>query len=174
MQFEDSVWCGRGDLNPHAFWAPPPQDGVSANFTTSARVGIHREYNKFSSGLRGRSVAGSAALKVFREGCKTVELDEPLRGHRWREIVMFQHPGIGMMHVDGVQAGRQRGVDIGTGTVSDHPCGLVHERVPADDLAIGVGMFFRWNLNRGEVHMDAGAVQLLLLLARISFSDQNE
>jgi hypothetical protein len=24
-------------LNPHAFWAPPPQDGVSANFTTSAR-----------------------------------------------------------------------------------------------------------------------------------------
>src|SRR5882757_11385599 len=33
---EDSVWCGRGDLNPHAFWAPPPQDGVSANFTTSA------------------------------------------------------------------------------------------------------------------------------------------
>ena len=31
-------WCGRGDLNPHAFWAPPPQDGVSANFTTSARI----------------------------------------------------------------------------------------------------------------------------------------
>src|ERR1035441_10460757 len=31
-------WCGRGDLNPHAFWAPPPQDGVSANFTTSAHA----------------------------------------------------------------------------------------------------------------------------------------
>src|SRR4051794_34968522 len=29
-------WCGRGDLNPHAFWAPPPQDGVSASSTTSA------------------------------------------------------------------------------------------------------------------------------------------
>lgn len=55
MQFEDSVWCGRGDLNPHAFWAPPPQDGVSANFTTSARVGIHAEYNKSSRTLRGRS-----------------------------------------------------------------------------------------------------------------------
>jgi hypothetical protein len=49
---------------------------------------------------------GSAPLEVFREGRKTVELDEPLRGHRWREIVMFQHPGVGMMHVDGVQSGR--------------------------------------------------------------------
>jgi hypothetical protein len=31
------IWCGRGDLNPHAFWAPPPQDGVSASSTTSAK-----------------------------------------------------------------------------------------------------------------------------------------
>ena len=28
--------CGRRDLNPHALWAPPPQDGASANFATSA------------------------------------------------------------------------------------------------------------------------------------------
>lgn len=25
-----SLGCGRRDLNPHALWAPPPQDGVSA------------------------------------------------------------------------------------------------------------------------------------------------
>jgi hypothetical protein len=30
--------CGRRDLNPHALWAPPPQDGASANFATSALV----------------------------------------------------------------------------------------------------------------------------------------
>jgi hypothetical protein len=29
-------WCGRGDLNPYAFWAPAPQAGASANFATSA------------------------------------------------------------------------------------------------------------------------------------------
>jgi hypothetical protein len=31
-----NIKCGRRDLNPHAFWAPPPQDGASANFATSA------------------------------------------------------------------------------------------------------------------------------------------
>src|SRR4029077_14306137 len=30
-------WCRRRDLNPHAFWAPPPQDGVSASSTTPAQ-----------------------------------------------------------------------------------------------------------------------------------------
>src|SRR5262249_43829072 len=29
-------WCARRDLNSHAFWAPPPQDGVSASSTTRA------------------------------------------------------------------------------------------------------------------------------------------
>jgi hypothetical protein len=44
-------WCGRGDLNPHAFWAPPPQDGVSANFTTSAHTGTAKSV--FQAGRRG-------------------------------------------------------------------------------------------------------------------------
>ena len=29
-------WCGGGDLNPYALWAPAPQAGASANFATSA------------------------------------------------------------------------------------------------------------------------------------------
>ena len=29
-------WCRRGDSNPHERRSPPPQDGVSANSTTSA------------------------------------------------------------------------------------------------------------------------------------------
>ena len=30
------IWCGGGDLNPYALWAPAPQAGASANFATSA------------------------------------------------------------------------------------------------------------------------------------------
>src|SRR5271157_660209 len=47
-------WCGRGDLNPHAFWAPPPQDGVSANFTTSAlqKVYFFQSLTRTSSSRR--------------------------------------------------------------------------------------------------------------------------
>ncbi len=38
--------CGRGDLNPYAHRAPPPQDGVSANFTTSAMFQLTIETTK--------------------------------------------------------------------------------------------------------------------------------
>ena len=31
-------WCRRGDLNPHGGYPPPPQDGVSTNSTTSAKL----------------------------------------------------------------------------------------------------------------------------------------
>src|SRR5690606_40080802 len=30
-------WCGWRDSNSHELGSPPPQDGVSTNFTTSAR-----------------------------------------------------------------------------------------------------------------------------------------
>src|ERR1019366_3806966 len=42
-----SLWCGGGDLNPYALWAPAPQAGASANFATSA-IGEPYEYNKIS------------------------------------------------------------------------------------------------------------------------------
>ena len=144
-------------MNPHAFWAPPPQDGVSANFTTSARVGIHREYNKFYCALRGWS-GRLVSLKMLCEGRESVELDEPLRGQGLRQIVVFEHPGVGVVHVDSVQSCSERGVDIGTGTVADHPRGLVREIIPRDYLPIGIGVFFRWDLDRGEVHVYAGAI----------------
>ena len=138
-------------------------DGVSANFTTSARWG-----NPSRVGQIGQW------LEVLHEGGEAVELDEALRRHGLGEIVVLEHPGIGVMHVDGVQAGGERRVDIGTRTVTDHPCGLRRERVARDDLAIGVRMLLGWDLDGGEVHVDAGAVEFFLLLARIAFGDQDE
>ena len=48
-----NLWCGGGDLNPYAFWAPAPQAGASANFATSA-LGEPYEYNKISRFGAGR------------------------------------------------------------------------------------------------------------------------
>jgi hypothetical protein len=63
---ERSILCGRRDLNPHAFWAPPPQDGASANFATSA--------------FRTRTNYGKYLLKVnmneIEEGAENTEKDK--------------------------------------------------------------------------------------------------
>ena len=88
-------WCGRGDLNPYAFWAPPPQDGVSANFTTSALgsafdcniqaetvvEGRLRRFLLCSGGLRGkkrealsRLQAQSARHRRSGSGCQKHQL----------------------------------------------------------------------------------------------------
>jgi hypothetical protein len=113
-------------------------------------------------------------LEVVCQSGEAVELNEALGRHGAREIVVFEHPGVGVMHVDGVKTGGERGVDIGTGAVTDHPCGLGCERVACDDLAIGVGVLLGRDFDRGEVHVDAGAIELLLLLERISLGDEDE
>src|ERR1700679_106215 len=92
------------------------------------------------------------ALEVFGKCVETVKLEQALRGHRLREMVVLQHPGVGMMHVDGVKTDSDRWVDIGTRAVADHPRGLWHKRIPCDDLAIGIGVLLRRDLNSGEVH----------------------
>ena len=135
---------------------------MAANFTNSSR------WKSFASVTIGKR------LEVFREGGEAVELDEALRRYGFGEIVVLEHPGIGVMHVDGMQAGGEGRVDIGTRTVTNHPCGLWCERVAGDDLAIGVGMLLGRNLDGSEVHVDAGAVEFFLLLARIAFGDQDE
>ena len=63
---------------------------MSANLTNSSRW-------KFFA-----SVTIGQRLEVFREGSEAVELDKALRRHRFGKIVVLEHPGIGVMHVDGV------------------------------------------------------------------------
>jgi hypothetical protein len=129
-------------------------------------VGILREYNKSASGDR--------VLEVLCEGGETLELEEPLGRHGLRELVVFKHPGVRMMDVDGMKTGGERGVDVGTRTIADHPGGLWRERVPRDDLAINFGVLLGRNLDGGEMHVDAGAIELPLLFAGIALGDENE
>ena len=58
-------------------------------------------------GLRGRSADGQVGLKVFGRVVETVKLEQALRRRGLRREFVFQRPGVGMMHVDGVQAGRR-------------------------------------------------------------------
>src|ERR1019366_10782787 len=40
------------------------------------------------------------------------------------KFVALQHPGVMVGNKDGVQSGLQRGIDVGLGTVADHPGAL--------------------------------------------------
>ncbi len=63
-------------------------------------------------------------LEMFEKGSESVEFEEALPGGRGIDHFMFKHPGVGMMHQHCVQAGGERGIDIGARTVADHPRAL--------------------------------------------------
>src|SRR5664279_4016905 len=78
LQALQKRWCGRGDLNPHAFWAPPPQDGVSANFTTSAH-NQKRQKAVFKAGLRGTHSIAKTVIAAQDAGCACFATASPTR-----------------------------------------------------------------------------------------------
>ncbi len=57
------VWCRRRDLNPHGGYPPPPQDGVSANSTTSAQV---QSINTNSTLTKSHCVTEAGTLLLAR------------------------------------------------------------------------------------------------------------
>lgn len=49
------LWCRQRDLNSYDLGSPPPQDGVSTNFTMSAK------FERYYSGITGL-LAGAAGV----------------------------------------------------------------------------------------------------------------
>jgi hypothetical protein len=123
---------------------------MSANFTTSAR------------------------LEVLSKGGEMVQPDKALWRRGMCKLIMLEHPGVGMVHVDRVKTGGKRGIDVGARTIADHPGAFWSECMALDDLAIRIGVLLGGDFNGGEVHMNPGAVEFLLLLLRISFGDQDQ
>ena len=62
-------------------------------------------------------------LKVEIEVSETLDLKQALAGGSNFDGVVFENPGVGVVNVDSVQARGECGVDVGAGTVADHPCG---------------------------------------------------
>ena len=67
-----------------------------------------------------------------------VELDKALWRRGVCKLIMLEYPRVGMMHVDRVKTGGERGIDVGARTVADHPGASGSERMALDDLAISI------------------------------------
>ncbi len=87
---------------------------------------------------------------------------------------MFQNPRVFVEEENGVETGRERGIDIALGAVSDHPAGVLGELVASDDGAVGWGIFLRDDFDCGEVFCESGAANLVGLLGVIAFCHQDE
>jgi len=61
--------------------------------------------------------------------------------------LVFEDPGEVVRDKDGVEAGAERGVDIGFGAIADHPCGQGFAGVVVGEAEVGVVVLFGQDLD---------------------------
>ena len=87
--------------------------------------------------------------------------------------LVLEDPGEVVRDEDGVQAGGERGVDVGLGAVADHP-GVWRSRSRGGGEGCDrLHRLFRQDFDGGEVRREAGAVEFVALLGVVAFGDQD-
>src|SRR5215472_3196501 len=90
------------------------------------------------------------------------------------DLLMLEHPSIGVWYEDGIQTGCERWIDVGFGTIADHPGVIFIDLVFARDLLVGRWALLHDDFNRVEEWFQARALDLALLLGRLAFGDENQ
>ena len=106
--------------------------------------------------------------------CESIQIDKLLAGGCGLDGVVFEHPGVRVVDVDGVESGGERGIDIGAGAVADHPGGAARERMARADALIRLGVFLVRDFDGGEVFAQPGSQQLAGLFGRVALGHENE
>ena len=128
----------KGGLEPPCLSAPPPQDGVSANFTTSAlgETTVSQKYSKEQgSETHFKFVEGAQFQQMLAVTCRV-------------NYFMFKYPGMGVMNEHCMQAGCKSGIDVGLGTVANHPGGVRRQLIFLAYRGVGVRILLARNFNR--------------------------
>jgi hypothetical protein len=108
----------RRGLEPLCLAALAPQASASANFATSAGSLTRVWSGRGDVQSRGEYTITGAwfrALEVAEEVCEGAQFEEMLAGGRGVDGLVFEDPGEVVGDEDGVEAGGQRGVDVGLG-----------------------------------------------------------
>ena len=69
--------------------------------------------------------------------------------------LVLEDPGEVVGDEDSVEAGTEGWVDVGSGTVADHPCRAGDAAVVGADGAVGFGVLFVEDFDGGEVRGEA-------------------
>jgi len=77
-------------------------------------------------------------------------------------------------NVDGVEADLQRGIDVRTRAVADHPAVRLHDFVFADEAGVGDRVLFVDDFNRFKKSLQAGALHFGRLFGRFALGEKNQ
>src|SRR5580704_413666 len=116
----------------------------------------------------------SANSEVITQMAEAFDLQQTAAANIGADLTALQHPGVVMGHEDGVQTGLERRVNVGLGTIADHPGLLGQQAILLDHAAIGGSIFFGQHLDGGEVLLESRALELSGLLRNVSFGDEKE
>ncbi len=112
-------------------------------------------------------------LEMFEQIGKGGELHKCLAIGRNIHDFMLEDPSEIVGHEDGVQAGRECRVYIRARRVADHPgMGGVADMV-GDQFAVSLFFLFGKDFDGREKRFETGALQLVGLLFKIAFGDQD-
>ena len=92
------------------------------------------------------------------------ELEEMLADGWLVDNLVFEDPGEVVGDKDRVKTCREGRVDVGAGTVPDHPGVAGFAAVVGDEATVGVVVLFVEDLDGGEMEGEAGALELAGLL----------
>lgn len=117
-----------------------------------------------------------AEMLLLEDGCqlgKPAEFEQLLAGCGAVYDLVLKHPGKVVRNEDGMQARCKCRVDVGLGTVANHPgCGGV-AGVMFAERTVGVFVLLGQDLYGSEEIAEAGAGELAGLLVRIAFRDHD-
>lgn len=102
------------------------------------------------------------------------EFEEGLASGRLVDDIVLEDPGEVVGDKDGVEAGGEGWVDVGAGTVADHPRVTSFAAVMSCQGKIRFVVFFGENLYCAEVGGKAGTLKLVGLFFGIAFGDHDE
>jgi hypothetical protein len=113
-------------------------------------------------------------LKVARQLCEVRQFKQLPSGGRMVDILALECPGEVVGDEDGVESCGEGRVDVGFGTVADHPRGAALAAMVSGETAVRRVMFFGQHLDGAEVRSEAGAAELVRLLGVVSLGDEDE
>ena len=88
--------------------------------------------------------------------------------------LVLENPGEVVGDEDGIETGAEGGVDVGPGTVADHPGVASLAGMMSGESAVGGGMLFVEDFGCSEMGGQARAVELAGLLFGVAFGDEDE
>jgi hypothetical protein len=87
---------------------------------------------------------------------------------------MFKNPRVFVEKEHGMEACGEGGIYVAFGAIPDHPGGIRGDLVAGEDGSVGSWVFFRNDLDGGEIRGKTGAPDLIRLLCVIALGHEDE